>query len=133
LQEAGEDCIMRSFIACTLHKILLGLSKSRWSDGRACSTHGEIRNVYKILVGKPEGKRPLTGPRRRWEDNTGTNVGELGWQVVDWIQLAHDRDQWQAVVKMLMNLRAPKCLKISWLAEWLLASQEGPRSTGWIR
>jgi len=60
-------------------------------DGES-STHGEMRNVYKILVGKPEGKRPLGRPRGRWEDNTGTDPGQIWLEGADWMLLGHDRD-----------------------------------------
>jgi hypothetical protein len=59
---------------------------------------GEERNVYKVLMGKPEGKRPLGRPRRRWEDGIRMNLREIGWESVDWIQLAHDRDCWRPFV-----------------------------------
>jgi hypothetical protein len=65
----------------------------------------EIRNAYSILVGKSEGRRHLVGSRRRWEDNIRMDLREIGWEVVDWIHLAQDRDQWRAVVNMVMNLR----------------------------
>jgi hypothetical protein len=65
---------------------------------------GEERKVYKVLVVKPKRKRPLGGPRRRWEDGLRMDLREIGWRV-DWIRLAKDRDQWQAVVNMVMNLR----------------------------
>jgi len=52
-----------------------------------------MRNAFKILVGKPEGKRPLGRPRRRWEDNIGMDLRETGWEVVEWMHLAQDRDQ----------------------------------------
>jgi hypothetical protein len=68
---------------------------------------GETRNVYRILVGKPEGKRPLGRPRRRWLDNIKMDLGEIGWDDRDWICLAQDRDQWMAVVNRVMNLRVP--------------------------
>jgi hypothetical protein len=68
---------------------------------------GETRNAYRILVGKPEGKRPLGRPRRRWVDNIKMGLGEIGWDGVDWIELAQDRDQWRALVNTVMNLRAP--------------------------
>jgi hypothetical protein len=57
---------------------------------------GESRNSYKILVGKPEGKRPLGRRRRRWEDNIRIHLGEIVWGDVDWMHLAQDRDQWRA-------------------------------------
>jgi hypothetical protein len=62
--------------------------------GRACSTNGEKRNAYRILVGNPEGKRPLERPRRRWVDNIKMDLREIGWDCMDWIDLAQDRDQW---------------------------------------
>jgi hypothetical protein len=65
----------------------------------------EMRNVYNILVGKPEGKRPLGRLRRRWEDNNRMDLREIGWEGVDWMHLAHDRDQWRAVVNTVMNFR----------------------------
>jgi hypothetical protein len=66
---------------------------------------GEMRNVYSILVGEPEGRRLLGRPRHRWEDNTGMDLGEIGFGVVDWINLAQDRDRWQDLVNTVMNLR----------------------------
>jgi hypothetical protein len=66
---------------------------------------GEERNVYRVLMGKPEGKRPLGGPRRRWEDGIRIDLGEIGWGSVDWIQLAQDRDRWWAFVNTVINLR----------------------------
>jgi hypothetical protein len=65
---------------------------------------GEERKVYKILVGKPEGKKPLGRPRRRWEDGIRMDLREIGLGDVDWILLAQDRDRWQAVVSVVMNL-----------------------------
>jgi hypothetical protein len=75
--------------------------------GRACSTNGEKRNAYTILVGKPEGKRPLGRPRRRWVDSIKMELGEIGWDGMDWIDLAQNRDQWRALVNTVMNLRVP--------------------------
>jgi hypothetical protein len=66
---------------------------------------GEVRNAYGTLVGKPEGKRPLGRPARRREDNIRM---ETGWEGVDWIHLAQDRDQWQALVNTVMNVGFPK-------------------------
>jgi hypothetical protein len=75
---------------------------------------GEERKVYKVLVGKPEGRRPLGTPRRRWEDGVRMDLGETGLGGVDWIRLAQDRDRWRAVVSAVMNLRvlAPLLKKI---------------------
>jgi hypothetical protein len=67
---------------------------------------GEKRNVYRLLVGKPEGRRPIGRPRRRWVDNIKMDLLEIGWGVVDWIGLAQDRDKWRALVNAVMNLRA---------------------------
>jgi hypothetical protein len=74
---------------------------------RACSTNGETRNAYKILVGKPEGKRPLGRPRCSWVDNMKMDLREIGWDGMDWIELAQDREQRRALVNMVMNLRVP--------------------------
>jgi hypothetical protein len=68
---------------------------------------GEKRNVYRLLVGKPEGKRPLGRPRPRWIDNTKMDLLEIGVNVVDWIGLVQDRYRWRALVKSVMNLRVP--------------------------
>jgi hypothetical protein len=65
---------------------------------------GEGRNVYRVLVGKPEGKR-LERPRRKWEDGIKMDLTEIGWGNVEWIHLAQDRDRWRAVVNAVMNLR----------------------------
>jgi hypothetical protein len=59
---------------------------------------GEMRNAYRILVGKPKGKRPLGRPRHRWVDNIEMDLRETGWDVVDWIDMAQDTDQWRALV-----------------------------------
>jgi hypothetical protein len=66
---------------------------------------GEERKLYKVLVGKPEGRRPLGRPRRRWEDGSRMDLREIGLVGVDWIRLAQDRDRWRAVVSAVMNLR----------------------------
>ena len=74
---------------------------------------GEGRGVYKVLVGKPEGKRPLGRPRRRWEDNIKMNFQEVGGGCGYWMELAQDRDRWRALVSTAMNLRVPKIRVIS--------------------
>jgi hypothetical protein len=66
---------------------------------------GEERKVYKVLVGKPEGKRPLGRPRHRWEDGIRMDLREIGLGGVDWIRLAQDGYRWRAVVSAVMNLR----------------------------
>jgi hypothetical protein len=68
---------------------------------------GEKRTAHRILVGNPEGKRPLGRPRRRWVNNIEMDLGEIGWDDMDWIDLAHDRDQWRALVNTVMNLQVP--------------------------
>jgi hypothetical protein len=73
--------------------------------GGECSTHGRNEKWYTIFIRKLEGKRPLVRPRRRWEDTIRLDRREIGWEVVDWIILAQDRDQWRAVVSTVMNLR----------------------------
>jgi hypothetical protein len=73
--------------------------------GRACSTNGEKRNAYRILVGIAEEKRPLARPRRRWVDNIKMDLREIGWDGMDWIDLTQNRDQWRALVNTVMNLR----------------------------
>jgi hypothetical protein len=67
----------------------------------------ENRNAYRILVGKPEGERPLGRPRSRWVDNIKIDLREIGWNSVDWVDLAQDRDQWRALVNTVVNLRVP--------------------------
>jgi hypothetical protein len=74
----------------------------RWAGYVA--RRGEERKVYKVLVEKPEGKRPLRRPRRRWEDGIRMDLREIGLEGVDWIRLAQERDRWQAVVSAVMNL-----------------------------
>jgi hypothetical protein len=66
---------------------------------------GEGRGVYRVLVGKPEGERPLGRPRRRWEDNIKMDLQKVGCGVMDWIELAQDRDSWRALVNAGMNIR----------------------------
>jgi hypothetical protein len=79
--------------------------RMRWVDHVAGM--GKMRNAYKILVRKPEGKRPLRRPGHRWEDNIGMDLREIGWEGVDWMNLALDRDQRQPLVNMVKNLRIP--------------------------
>jgi hypothetical protein len=72
---------------------------------------GEERKLYKVLVGKREGKRPLRRPRHKWEDGIRMDLREIGLGGVDWIRMAQDRDRWRAVVSAVMNLRvlATRC------------------------
>jgi hypothetical protein len=68
---------------------------------------GEKRNAYRILVGKSEGKIPPGRPKHKWVDNIKVDFREIGWDGMDWIDLAKDRDQWMALVNMVMNLQSP--------------------------
>jgi len=68
---------------------------------------GESRSVYRVLVGKPEGKRPLGRPRHRWGDNIKMDLQEMGCEGMDWIDVAQDRDKWQALVNAVINLQVP--------------------------
>jgi len=72
--------------------------------------------MHRVLVGKPEGKRPLGRPRRRWEDNIKMDLQEVGRGCWDWMELAQDRDRWRALVSTVMNFRVPKMREISRLA-----------------
>jgi hypothetical protein len=80
-------------------------SRMRWAGHVA--RMGEVKGAYNILVGKPEGRRPLGSPRRRWEDNIKMDLREIGFGDVDWIHLAQDRDRWRAVVNTAMSLWVP--------------------------
>ena len=80
-------------------------ARMRWAGHVA--RMGEERGVYRVLVGKPEGKRPLGRPRRRWVDNIRMDLHEVGCGHVDWIGLAQDRDRWRTLVSAVMNLRVP--------------------------
>jgi hypothetical protein len=79
--------------------------RMRWAGHVA--RMGEPRNAYRILVGKPEGKRPLGRPERKWVDNIKMDLREIGWDGMDLIELAQNRDQWRALVNTVMNLRVP--------------------------
>ena len=68
---------------------------------------GEGRDMYRVLVGKPGGKRPLERPRHRWEDNIKMDIQEVGCGGMDWIEQAQDRDRWQALLNAVMNFRVP--------------------------
>jgi hypothetical protein len=92
-----------------------------------CARHvarmGEKRNAYRILVGKTDGKRTLERPRRRWVDNIKMDLGEIGWDGVDWIDMAQDRDQ--LLWTRYWTLGFHKMLGSSWVAAQLVAPQEG--------
>jgi hypothetical protein len=79
--------------------------RMRWAGHVA--RMAEVRVAYNILVGRPEGRRPLGRPRRKWGDNIKMDLREIGFEDVDWINLAQDRDRWRALVNTVMNLRVP--------------------------
>ena len=85
--------------------------KMRWAGHVA--RMGEGGGVHRVLVGKPEGKRPLGRPRRRWEDNIKMDLQEVGGDCEDWMELTQDRDRWRALASTVMNLRVPKMRGIS--------------------
>jgi hypothetical protein len=66
-----------------------------------------MRNAYKILVSKPEGKRPLRRPRHRWEDDIRMDLREVGWEGVDWMHMSQDRDQWRVLLNTVINFQVP--------------------------
>ena len=75
--------------------------------GWACGAYGWGEGVYRVLLGKPEGRRPLWRPRRRWVDNIRTDLQDVGCGYIDWIGVAQDRDRWRTLVSPVMNLRVP--------------------------
>jgi len=104
----GEHYIIRSLY--DLYSLLnifrvIKLRKMRCAGHVACMM--ESRDVYRVLVGKPEEKRPLGRPRHIWEDNIKIDLQEVGSEGMDWIDLAHDRDRWRALVNAVMNIRVP--------------------------
>jgi hypothetical protein len=85
--------------------IMIKSRRMRWAGHVA--RMGEKRNAYRLLVGKPEGKRPLGRSRRRWVDNIRMALGEVAWGDVDWIGLAKDRNRWRTLVNLVLNPRVP--------------------------
>ena len=92
---------------CNPHQHCAGYKMEKNEMDGACSAHGDRRGVFRVLVRKPEGKRPLGRPGRRWEDNIKLNLQEVEWGCMDWIEVAQDRDRWRALVSAVMNLRVP--------------------------
>ena len=90
---------------CSPNIVLMIKSRMRW-DGHVARMREET-GAYRVLVGKPEGKRSLRRPRRRWVDNIGMDLQEVGCGYVDWIGLDQDRDRWRTLVSAVMNLRVP--------------------------
>jgi hypothetical protein len=111
--KSEEDGSWRKLHNDELHSLYSSLNivrviksrRMRWAGYVA--RMGEGRGVYRVLVGRPEGKRPLGRPRRRWEDNIKMDVREIGIVRVNWIELAQDRVQWRACVNTVMNVRVP--------------------------
>jgi hypothetical protein len=99
---------MSSLLICIPHLIFFRVIKSRimrWTG--LVASMDKRRSLHRILVGKPEGKRPLGRYRRRWDDNIKMDLQEVGWRGLDWIDLAQDRDRWWTLVNAVMNLRCP--------------------------
>jgi hypothetical protein len=79
--------------------------RNRWAGH--IELRGKNRNAYRVLMGKLEGKRPLGSPKHRWEDNIKMDFRETGWDWMDWIHLAQDKNQWKSLVNTVMSLRVP--------------------------
>jgi len=92
----------------SLPNIVRVVKSRRMRCARHVARVGQGRGVHRLLVGKPEGKRPLGRPRQRWEDNIKIDLQEVGGGCGDWMELAQDRDRWPALVSTVMNLRVPK-------------------------
>jgi hypothetical protein len=87
------------------HKVIIKLKRMRWAGNVAGK--GEKSNTYRLLVGKPERKKPLRRPTRRWVDNIRMDLGEVEWGDVDWIGLTKDRNRWRALLNSVLNFRVP--------------------------
>ena len=97
----------------SLPNIVLVVKSRRMRWAGHVARMGQWRGVYRVLVGKPEGKRPLGRPRHRWEDNIKMDLQEVGGSCGDWMELVQDRDSWRTIVSTVMNLRVPKMWGIS--------------------
>ena len=103
------EIFSRKLVYLGLLSVLSSRQKLQFSDPKCfiLAHMGEDRGVHRVLVGKPEGKRTLGRPRRRWEDNIKLDLQEVGGGRVDWMELAQDRDGWQALVGTVRNFRVP--------------------------
>ena len=97
----------------SLPNIVLVVKSRRMRWAGHVARMGERRGAHRVLVGKPEGKRPLGRPRRRWEDNIKMDLQEVGGACGDWMELVQDRDRWRALVSTVKNLRVSKMRGIS--------------------
>ena len=105
---SGVTCKNKDFVSVYSSPNIVRVIKSkrmRWAGHVA--RMGEERGVYRVLLRKPEGRRPLGRPRRRWVDNIRMDLQEVGCGYMDWIGLAQDRDRWRTLVSAVMNLRVP--------------------------
>jgi hypothetical protein len=101
----GSEKHIINILFSSCYSIIRIIKARRWAGHVA--RMGEQRNAYRLLVGKPKGRRPLGRPRRRWVDNIKMDLVEVGWGDVDWIGLAQDRDRRIALVNSVLNLRVP--------------------------
>jgi hypothetical protein len=103
----GKNCIIMNFITCILHLIVRVIKSRRMRCEGHVVCMGEVRVVYRVLAGRPKGKRPLGRPRHTWLDNIKMDLREVGIDGTNWIQLAEDRVSWWAFVSTVMNLQVP--------------------------
>jgi hypothetical protein len=104
---SGKNYIIRSLLICTPHPIFFGdqMEKNKMDETR--SHIGEGRGVYRVLVGKPEGKRPFGRLKHRWENNIKMDLQEVECGGMDWIELAQDREKWRELVNMVIKIQFP--------------------------
>jgi hypothetical protein len=105
---SAENFIMRSFMICNLTHYCAGDEIEKNEMGGAYSAYGEGRGMYRVLVGKPEGKTPLGRPKHRWEEIIKMDFEGVGCVGMDWIVVAQDRDRWPALVNAVISLRVPE-------------------------